>query len=127
MYSRPAVILWGDFGADRAVVESVAEGFGWAVHGYEPGERYNAVAVLIDAWSGDWRDRVRAAGHLLPGVPVILARGFDPGCCDCDPERDGVFDVLLKPIHPGECRQSLGFVEQRLARNRRRLHAVHAA
>ncbi|MEZ5356374.1 MAG: hypothetical protein R2762_27380 [Bryobacteraceae bacterium] len=125
---EPAILLWGDFDGERVDLGEVAGEFGWRVKPFDPLGAWTAVAVIVDAAGDeDWRDRVRASTILVPHAPVVVARRFNPESCDCDPVRDGVFDVLLRPFDPAECRQSFGFLHHRLARRGRRLLSVRAA
>ncbi len=129
MRNGPALMLWGDFDEERVDLRRVAAEFGWTVCPFDPIFSSRAVAVVIDAYEcvDGWRDRVHASSLLLPGVPVVIAQGFDRERWDCDPVRDGVFDVLLRPLDPGECRQSFGFLQSRMAWQNQRIHAVRAA
>jgi hypothetical protein len=118
MIEQPALLVLGDFSEERVQLADVCAEFGWKVcAGREPPEEkvwFHLGGVLLDA-SGKpllWHETLRLIRRAVPDVPVLLSHRFHTDLDGFDPVGSDVFDVLLRPLHYAECRQTLGHLDQ---------------
>jgi hypothetical protein len=127
MLEKPVLLVWGDFSDERIDLAALCTEFRWIVQhlGDYSGlagvwSPMRVAATLLDAscHPSAWRDHLSLVRRALPGVPVLLAHRFNADLDGFDPDQNGVFDILLRPLHFAECRQTMGHLEQFLIRRR---------
>lgn len=97
----PVILLIGDFSEERVDLAALCQEFGWGIKRPEEGV-HGAIAVIVDA------AQLGQVKKLFPNIPIIAAKHFHSE----DAEDGAVFDTLLRPFDPGECRQTLTFLHQ---------------
>jgi len=105
---------------DLTSINNIAEELGWKIRIAEGLGEVAAVtprsvaAVLFhrDAFGSaySWRDAVRFLKVMLPGVPLVVMRGFSEAVDWPELSDEGAFHSLWLPLKESEVRQSLGFL-----------------
>jgi DNA-binding NtrC family response regulator len=113
------VILLGNITEGHAAIAPVVAEFDWSLECAADLEglaricsRKEVVAVLMDLTALDltWRKAIPAVHNIAPRALPILCHRFSDAVDWTEASAAGAFHQLSLPLHPGELRQSLGFV-----------------